>query len=113
MRQVFEIPDRGDIVRFSADAPGRQNRTDRHAAVVLSSQAYNARVGLAVICPVSPRPTGYPFEVPLPPGLPVDGVVLADQIESVDWRACRAERIGSIPSPTVEEILGKARTLLA
>ncbi len=115
MRRVFDVPGRGDLIMISmpADRPGRRSPAGRRAAVVLSIEAYNGRVGLAVVCPVSPRPTGYPFEVPLPPGLPVAGVVLADQIESVDWRACRAERIGAVPSPALDEILGKGRALLA
>src|SRR4030067_757080 len=90
MKQVVHVPARGDIVWISLSPSEGQARTGRCPAVVLSPQAYNARVGLAVVCPVSARIKGYPFEVPLPSGLPVEGAILADRAESLDWRAHRA-----------------------
>lgn len=112
MKQVFYVPGRGDIVLLSFQAgPGRR-RTGRRPAVVLSPQAYNARVGLALFCPVVTEIKGYPFEVPIPKGLPVLGAILADQAESLDWRALRAERVCSLPPAAVAEVLGKLRTLL-
>jgi mRNA interferase MazF len=55
---------------------------------------------------------GYPFEVAVPEGQGVIGVILADHIKSVDWRARRAEYIGRLPAPTVEDTIEKATTLL-
>jgi mRNA interferase MazF len=80
--------------------------------VVLSPAAYNGKVGLAILCPITSQVKGYPFEVAIPPGLPVTGVVLADQVKSLDWRARRAERFASLPEATVHEILAKLGTLL-
>jgi len=112
MKQVFYVPERGDVVFLSFQAgPGRK-AAGRRPAVVLSPQAYNGRVGLALLCPVVTDLKGYPFEVPLPDGLPVQGAVLADQADSLDWRAIRAEKICALPSAVVEEILGKLRALL-
>lgn len=113
MKRVFYVPDRGDIVTLSLPAGRGRSRPGRCPAVVLSPQAYNDRVGLALLCPVVAEVKGYPFEVALPEGSPVAGAALADQIESADWRACRAERIGAVPSPAIDEILGKGRALLA
>jgi mRNA interferase MazF len=81
--------------------------------VVLSPAAYNGRVGLALLCPVTSQVKGYPFEVRLPPGLAVTGVVLADQVKSLDWRARHAARFGALPAPVVGEVLRKLGTLLA
>ena len=67
----------------------------------LSPQAYNARVGSAIVCPITALVSGYPFEVTIPPDLPVSGVILADQAMSLDWRAHRAERICFLPSGVV------------
>lgn len=113
VRQVFDVPGRGDLVLLSPGPRGRRGPAPRsRPAVVLSPQPYNARVGLALLCPVVTEVRGYPFEVPLPPGLPVEGALLADRAESLDWRACRAERICTLPPETVEEALGKLRALL-
>ena len=112
VKQIFCAPQRGDVVWISlAPQPGRK-QAGRRPAVVLSPQAYNARVGLAVLCPITENIKGYPFEVSIPPGLPVEGAVLADQAESLDWRAHRAERVCSLPPAIVDEVLGKLRVLL-
>jgi mRNA interferase MazF len=112
MKQVFYTPERGDVVWVSlAPQPG-QKQTARRPAVALSPQAYNSRVGLAVLCPITSHVKGYPFEVLIPPGLPVEGAILSDQAESLDWRAHRAELICSLPPAVVEEALGKLRALL-
>ncbi len=84
----------------------------RRPAVVLSPQQYNARVGLALFCPITSRAKGYPFEVAIPAGLPVGGVVLSDQVKSLDWRARRADFICALPRETVTEILEKLAVLL-
>lgn len=55
---------------------------------------------------------GYPFEVKIPTGLAVTGVVLADQVKSLDWRARNAERICTLPAAVMTEILGKLNVLL-
>jgi mRNA interferase MazF len=65
------------------------------------------------MCPITSRIKGYPFEVMIPAGLPVTGVVLSDQIKSLDWRIRRAERICVLPHPAMTEVLEKLGTLLA
>jgi mRNA interferase MazF len=112
MKPIFYAPERGDVVWISLAPQAGQEQTGRRAAVVLSPQAYNSRVGLAVLCPITAHVKGYPFEVLIPPGLPIEGAVLADQVETLDWRAHRAELICSLPPAVVEEALGKLRTLL-
>jgi mRNA interferase MazF len=112
MKQVFYVPERGDIVWISPSPSEARGRTARRPAIVLSAEAYNARVGLALLCPITAQIKGYPFEVPLPASLPVKGAVLADQAESLDWRAHRAEQIGSVSPEVVQEVLGKLRALL-
>jgi mRNA interferase MazF len=112
MKQVFLAPERGDVVLISPNPRPGQGPAERRPAVVLSPQAYNSRVGLAVLCPITAHIKGYPFEVLIPPGLPIEGAVLADQVETLDWRAHRAELICSLPAAVIEETLGKLRTLI-
>jgi mRNA interferase MazF len=82
-------------------------------AVVLSPRSYNERVGMAILCPITRQVKGYPFEVRFPAGMEVAGVILADQVKSLDWRARNAEFMGSLPPETTDEVLGKLNTLLS
>jgi mRNA interferase MazF len=106
------VPQRGDVVWISMNPQAGHEQAGRRPAVVLSPQAYNAKVGLAILCPVTSQVKGYPFEVPLPAGLPVTGVVLADQVKSLDWLARAAEYMCGLPGETVTEILHKLGVLL-
>ena len=112
MTAVSQAPARGDTVWIDFDPQTGSEQAGRRPAVVLSPLSYNRTVGLALLCPITSRVKGYPFEVALPPGLPVRGVVLADQIKSLDWRARRAEALASLPTDTIDEILRKAGFLL-
>ena len=85
----------------------------RRPALVLSPAAYNGRVGLALLCPITSQVKGYPFEVPIPAGSPVRGVVGADQVKSLDWRARNAAHICTIPVEVVDRVLERLQTLLA
>jgi mRNA interferase MazF len=106
------VPRRGDVVWITLFPQSGHEQSGRRPAIILSPEAYNARVGLALFCPVTSRVKGYPWEVRIPEGLAVSGVVLADQVKSLDWRTRSASLICTLPEPTVIEILGKLGTLL-
>lgn len=105
-------PDRGNAVWISLNPQAGHEQAGRRPAVVLSPRGYNAKVGLALFCPITSQVKGYPFEVLIPEGLDVAGVVLSDQIKSLDWRARQTEFICELPSFTIGEVLAKARALL-
>jgi len=110
-RKVY-VPDRSHAVWISLNPKAGHEQAGRRPAVVLSPQSYNNKVGLALFCPITSQIKGYPFEVRIPEGLDVGGVVLSDQVKSLDWRARRAEFICDLPMSTIEEVIAKARTLL-
>jgi mRNA interferase MazF len=80
--------------------------------VVISPRIYNERIGLAILCPVTSQVKGYPFEVLIPPGLPVEGAILSDQVKNLDWQARNAELACALPNETVSEVLEKLALLL-
>lgn len=81
------VPQRGDIVWLSFEPQAGHEQMGRRPAVVLSPAVYNAKVGLALFCPITSQVKGFPLEVVIPEGLAVSGVVLSDQVKSLDWRA--------------------------
>ena len=108
-----EAPDRGDLVWLEFDPKSGHEQAGRRPALVLSHGAYNRKVGLALFCPVTSRAKGYPFEVSLPAGLEVAGVVLSDQVKNLDWKERKAKRICRAPRELVDEVLAKLATLTA
>ena len=113
MTRRLRTPDRGDVVWITLAAQAGHEQAGRRPAIVLSPAAYNGKVGLALMCPITSRIKGYPFEVGIPAGPVVSGVVLSDQVKSLDWRARQAERICRLPPPVVTEVLQKLGALLA
>jgi mRNA interferase MazF len=105
-------PERADVVWVTFNPQAGHEQAGRRPAVVISPRTYNGKVGLALLCPVTSSVKGYPFEVVVPQGLPVAGVVLSDQLKSLDWRARKAEYICTLPREAMEDILAKIRTLV-
>ena len=106
------VPRRGDLVWLHFDPQTGHEQAGRRPALVLSPESYNGRAGLAILCPVTSQAKEYPFEVALPPGGAISGVILSDQVKSLDWHARRAEPIEAVGPRVTEEVLQKLGTLL-
>jgi len=109
---VAYVPERGDVVWVTLNPQAGHEQAGRRLAVILSPAAYNGKVESAILCPVTGQVKGYPFEVRIPSGLAVSGVILADQVKSLDWRAREAEFVCALPVLAVGEVLEKLCTLL-
>lgn len=107
------VPQRGDVIWITLNPQAGHEQAGRRPALVLSPAAYNGKVGLAILCPLTNQIKGYPFEVLVPPGISVTGAILADQVKNLDWRARKAELICSLPPRIVAEVLQKVLTLFS
>lgn len=112
MRPRQHVPNRGEVVRLEFDPQTGDEQAGRRPAVVLSPQSYNQKTRLALFCPVTSQVRGYPFEVSLPAGLPVQGVVLCDQIKSLAWVSRKASLICALAEDTLDEVMCKALALI-
>jgi mRNA interferase MazF len=106
------IPDRGDVVWIDLNPQAGHEQSGRRPALVLSPASYNGKVGLALLCPITNRVKGYPFEVKIPEGPAVSGVILSDQVKNLDWRTRRAEFICDLPKAVTHEVLRRLHLLL-
>lgn len=106
------VPESGELVWLTFDPQAGREPAGRRPALVLSPAQYNRRSGLVLVCPITSRVKGYPFEVELPPGLPVSGAILADHLKSADWRARRAEFTCHVPKEVLQEVLDRLAPLL-
>ena len=110
MRAPSYVPDAGDVVWLEFDPQAGHEQAGHRPAVVLSPASYNGRAGLIVCCPTTTRIKGYPFEVALAGAPP--SVVLADQVESQDWRARKATRKGQVSLAELAEVRAKLVALI-
>ncbi|QTA92845.1 endoribonuclease MazF [Desulfonema magnum] len=106
------VPDRGDVVWINMNPRAGHEQGGKRPALVLSPKAYNGKVRLALFCPITTRVKGYPFEVVIPEGCGVSGVILSDQIKSLDWRARNADLACKLPDEVTTDVMKKLGTLL-
>ena len=107
------VPQRGDAVWINFNPRVGHEQAGHRPAVVVSPRTYNSKTRLAILCPITSQVKGYPFEVAIPTGLDVTGVILADQVKSMDWRARNAALICPLPTEIVDAVLQRVETLLA
>lgn len=106
------VPSRGEIVWLTFHPQAGHEQAGRRPAVVISPGIYNEKSGLALFCPITSKIKGYPFEVQLPEKCPVQGVILSDQVKSLDWKARNAGFICKTPLEVIKELLNKLGTLI-
>jgi mRNA interferase MazF len=105
------VPDAGDIVWLEFDPQAGHEQAGHRPALVLSPAAYNAKKGLMVCCPLSTQIKGYPFEVQTQIS-EKPGVVLSDQVKSLDWRVRKAKKKGAVSEEVLQEVRAKIKALL-
>lgn len=105
-------PDRGDFVFLDFTPHSGTEQAGRRPALVLTPRAYNVGSGLFIVCPITNQVKGSPFEVTVPTGCRVTGVVLADHVKSLDWLARNADFQGKAPQALVDEVTNRIAPLM-
>jgi mRNA interferase MazF len=103
VKRVY-IPDSGDVLWVEFSPQIGHEQAGRRPAVVLSPSSYNEKASLALLCPITSHSKGYPFEVALPAGSRFRGVILADQLKSLDWQQRKAQKAGKIPPEVLNQV---------
>jgi len=106
------IPEQNDIIWLNFSPQAGREQANRRPAIVLSPYEYNAKVRLVLVCPITSKVKNYPFEVNIPVGLSISGVVLADQVKSLDWQIRQAEFICKAPDVLTAMVMAKFMPLL-
>ena len=106
------IPKRGDIIWLEFNPQAGHEQAGKRPALVISPEAYNYKTSLMLVCPITSQIKGYPFEVEIPSGLQIQGVILADQVKSLDGQARNAQFACQVPENIVQEVVERIRILL-
>jgi mRNA interferase MazF len=106
------VPDAGDLVWLTCDPQAGHEQRGRRPALILSPRSYNSKARVAIACPITSHVKGYPFEVPLPPGGKISGVVLSDRVKNLDWQARRLVFEAKAASDVITDVRERLRVLL-
>lgn len=98
------IPSRGDIIWLDFQPQAGKEQAGQRPALVVSHEKYNKIVGLGIFCPITSKVKGYPFEVLLPEDCLIEGVVLSDQVKSLDWKKRNAKFICKVDPLLLEKV---------
>lgn len=104
-------PDQFDVIWLNFDPQAGREQAGRRPAFVLSPQKYNQIARLCILCPITTKANGYPFQCVIPDRLKVEGAIISDQIKSLSWAERNAEFIANCPE-LAPEVLGKLKTLI-
>jgi mRNA interferase MazF len=105
-------PDVGELVWVTLDPTLGHEQSGRRPAIVLTPRQYNLRSGLCIMCPITSRARGYPFEVAIPPGGAISGIILVDQVRSISWEQRYLKRAGAAPVELFDEVRERLAALL-
>lgn len=106
------IPELGDIVWLNFNPASGHEQQGKRPAIVISPKKYNEKTGLGLFCPITSKVKDYPFEVKIKKNK-INGVVLSDQIKSLDWKTREIEFITKETQKKIEEIISKINVLLS
>ena len=112
MSQSDFFPKRGDVIRIDFDPVIGHEQGGQRPALVLSADDYNRVVGLAIVVPITLQAKGYPFEVQIPHGRKVRGVILADHVKCIDWRKRGVKYLDALPADVMGEVEEKLGPLM-
>lgn len=106
------IPERGDAIWINFNPQAGHEQSGLRPALILTRKAYNSKSKMVICCPITTQVKGNPIEVAIPDGLEVKGVILPNQIKSLDWASRGAKFIDKIPDDVLNSVLAKINALL-
>lgn len=106
------VPKRGDVVWMDFNPQKGNEIRGTRPALILSPESYNTKVGLCVVCAITSKVKGYPFEVIIPEAIAIEGAILADQVRTVDWRERNVRFAANVPQSVLSDVFAKLNTLL-
>ncbi len=110
---MVKAPERGDLVYLNFNPQLGHEQNGRRPGIILSPKNFNEATGFAIVCPITRQQKGYPFEVVLPEDMAITGVVLTDQVRSLDWRARRTQIEGHAPESIINTCIELIHSFLA
>jgi mRNA interferase MazF len=105
-------PSLGDIILINLSPVSGHEQKGQRPAVVITQERFNKKTGLCIIAPITSNIKGYPFEVVVEANK-TKGVILSDQIRSIDWNARKVNKVDSVSEYCLSEVREKVLLILS
>ncbi len=99
------VPQRGDLIALTFDPQSGHEQMGRRPALVVSHELFNKSTGLCIVCPITNTRRDFPFHVSIPDDQAIAGVIMVEQVKSIDFRSRKAKHIGKAPEAVLQETL--------
>ncbi len=107
------IPDRGDLVKLTFNPQAGHEQAGWRPALVLSNKTFNKATGLAFLCPITNNTVKHSLHIPIPEHIPLSGVIMTEQIKSLDFNARNIRFIHKAPPDIIEKAHNLVSAILA
>ncbi|MEW6541900.1 MAG: type II toxin-antitoxin system PemK/MazF family toxin [Bacillota bacterium] len=99
------IPEQGDILLLEFDPQAGHEQKGRRPAFVVSNNTFNHFTKIAIVCPITNTNRGFPLHVPLDERTKTTGVIMCEQVKSLDISARNASFIEKAPADILDEVV--------
>ena len=99
-------PRQGDIIFLDCDPQAGHEQAGRRPAIVVSNHMFHRYVSsFAMVCPITNTLRPFPLHVPLDARTKTTGVILCEQIKSLDFSARNVEFRETLPDDLLSDVL--------
>ncbi len=112
MEILKQAPQRGDIIWLDFDPKKGREQKGHRPALVLSHYKHNESFQLAIVAPITRQIKGFKIEVPLPKNCGIEGVILSNQIQTIDWKERQSAFASKVDSNTLNAVLKRINILI-
>jgi len=106
------LPRQGDIAVMNFQPQTGHEQRGRRSALVISNESFHRYTGMAIVCPITNTDGGFPMHVRLRGSLKTRGVVMCEQVKSLDYTARAAVFVEEIPEEILTDVLERVRLSL-
>jgi mRNA interferase MazF len=95
----------GDIIWLNFDPQTGHEQQGRRPAIVVSNESFNRFNKMAMVCPITHTDKAHPFHVRLNNQTQTNGVILCDQLRTLDIYARQFEFIEQLHDDILFEVI--------
>lgn len=99
------VPSQGDLVALDFDPQSGHEQAGHRPGLVVSKDAFNKATRMAICCPITNTDRGVPFHVPLAGRTSLTGLVMCEQVKSIDYRSRQAKLLERAPQDVLNDAL--------